>query len=310
MMDIQAVMDNWSAFKQEVPDTIEVFELRRLSIDDLKRRLRRLLKGGGNACDRQFDHGEWTTHDDRTFVRLPDGASGVVYHASGAMKLHTGLAPMAHLFAEPEARGAHVKRGEAYLDSLDVRALLGHGETLSFERLWQIKARAFDLDGRGLEPVLCRAVAAFRQHVRGVPVLGAASVAVQMAGEGRLDTVSTHLRGSVGGTLDKAKVLSPERGARALAQQLATLMHGGGDVAQIESRDGMRFGYLSMGKRKLQRLLAPVYMASVEVARERVRQACVLVVSATERNYLPLNPPGHEYPVSAIGKLASRRCCG
>jgi len=310
-MDTNALMDRWSSFKQDVPDSIDILELRRLSVDDLQRRLRRLLKPSGEACGRNFEQGQWTTHDDRTFVQLAQGASAVVYHASGAMKLHAGLAPMEALFKEPEGKGAHIQRGEACLKQLAVHELLGRGDSLAFERLWQVKAAGADREGRRSEPVLCRAVAAFRQHVQGIPVLGPASVAVQMAGEGLLDGVTLHLRGPASETIDKAKVLAPERAARALIQQLGQLVDGRGKAgdARLESRDGLRFGYYSLGKRKSQRLLAPVYVASVEVTHEQVSQAYMLVVSATEKNYLPLNPPGSESVVNAVGKLASRKCC-
>jgi hypothetical protein len=91
-MDINSFLDSLSSLKQEIPSDIPILELRRSSVDDLHRRLRKLLKTGGDACERDFDRGEWTTYEDRTLVRLPQGASAVVYHASGAVKLMTGLA--------------------------------------------------------------------------------------------------------------------------------------------------------------------------------------------------------------------------
>jgi hypothetical protein len=57
----------------------------------------------------------------------------------------------------------------------------------------------------------------------------------------------------------------------------------------------MYFGYLSLGKRAAQRMLAPHYVAFVELEGEEA-QAYQLVVSATERTYLPLCQAGHQPP--------------
>jgi len=77
---------------------------------------------------------------------------------------------------------------------------------------------------------------------------------------------------------------------------------------QLSSRDGLRFGYLSLPKRKWQRLLAPVYVATIEIAHQQERQAFVIAVPATERSYLPLEVPGAETVVAQSSKLTARRC--
>ena len=160
-----------------------------------------------------------------------------------------------------------------------------------------------------MDAVLCRAVSAFRHHIEGIPVLGPASVAVQIAGDGVLDSVSTLMRGPTAQVLEKAKVLHPERALRQIGQQLAERFARSKDAVQLSSREGLRFGYLSLPKRKSQRLLAPVYVATVEVAHEQERQAFVMVVSATERSYLPLESPGAESLVAQSNKMTARRCC-
>lgn len=308
-MDTNKLMDALASLQQTLPDDVGIVELRRSSVDDQQRRLRRLLKTSGDTCERDFDRGQWQTFADRTLVRLPQGAHAVLYHASGSVKLSSGIGEMESLFKEPEPKKQLVERTEAMLGSLGLREQLGRGETLAFERLWQIKACAADRNGKTVEPVLCRAVGAFRHHVEGIPVLGPASVAVQLAAQGEFDRLSILMRSPQGETLERVKPIHPERAARSIAQQLAAQFADSKGEIEFECRDGMRFGYLSLPKRKVQRLLAPVYIATINVAHETERQGLVLVVPATDKSYLPLNPPGHENPPNATSKTAGRCCC-
>lgn len=308
-MDTDKLMDALVSFRQELPDEVNILELRRSSVDDQQRRLRKLLKISGDTCERNFDRGQWQTLDDHTLVRLPQGARAVLFHASGAVKLTSGLGIMESLFKEPEPKQQLITRTETMLQALGIHEQLGRGETLAFERLWQTKAYAADRSGKTSEPVLCRAVGAFRHHVEGIPVLGPASVAVQLAADGEFDMVSMLIRNPAGETLERVKPVHPERAARNIAQQLAAQFDNSKGEIQFDCRDGMRFGYLSLPKRKAQRLLAPVYMATIDVIHDKERQGLVLVVQATEKSYLPLNPPGHESPPSISSKTSGKRCC-
>ncbi|MEO5812330.1 MAG: hypothetical protein ABIU96_14325 [Rhodanobacter sp.] len=308
-MDTEKLMEALVSIRQELPDEINILELRRSSVDDQQRRLRKLLESSGDACERNFDRGQWQTRDDYTVVNLPQGARAELFHASGAVKLTSGRSDMESFFKEPEPKQQLIKRAETMLKTLGIHEQLGRGETLAFERMWQIKACAADRSGKASEPVLCRAVGAFRHQVEGIPVLGPASVAVQLAGNGEFDMVSILIRNPAGETLDRVKTVHPERAARNLVQQLAAQFGNSKGDIQFDCPDGMRFGYLSLPKRKAQRLLAPVYMATIDVTHEKERQGLVLVVQATEKSYLPLNPPGHESPPSISSKTAGRRCC-
>ena len=64
----------------------------------------------------------------------------------------------------------------------------------------------------------------------------------------------------------------------------------------------MRFSYLSLNKRKLQRVLAPVYVAAIEIERQEEAQAYLFVTAATEKAYLPLERAGSD----AASALAAR----
>ncbi|WP_124449770.1 hypothetical protein [Paucibacter sp. KBW04] len=319
-MDTHAsLMESLASSQKEPPTEVNVFELGRPSVEDLQRRLRKWLRLGGEVCEKSFDRGEWTRYEDHTLVRLPQGAQALMYHASGAFKLSSGRAPMEALFKEMEPAAKLTERAEALVKSLGVQDSLGRGESLSFERLWQTKAAAQDREGKAVEPVLCRAIGAFRHHVEGIPVLGPASLAVQMAAGGALDSLSVLMRGPAPEAMESAKVVHPERAARALVQQLAGQLDLAASTAaytrkptneiKIECPGGMLFGYLSLPKRKAQRLLAPVYIAMFQLDHGQEKQAMVLAVSATEKSYLNLNAPGSESLVSASSKTAARRCC-
>jgi hypothetical protein len=308
-MELNALIDSLSSSKQNIPDEIDILELRRNSVDDSLRRMRKWLKLGGDCCEKNFDRGNWTTYDDRTLVRLPQGAHAVLYHASGAFKLSSGLPTMEYLFKETSPKATLTSYTEKVMKEFGLKDSLARNETLTFERLWQIKAAGTDRSGKPTEAVLCRAVGAFRQHIEGIPVLGPASVAVQVAADGVLDSISVLMRGPTAEVLEKTKVLSPEKAVRQIAQQLTVRYgHTNGDV-RLEAVDGLRFGYLNLPKRKSQRLLAPVYLATINVTHEHERQAFVMAVPATEKNYLPLEMPGSESVVGTSNKITGRRCC-
>lgn len=308
-MNIDTLMESLAAVRQDVPAEIAILELQRPTVDDVQRRLKKFLRAGSEACDAAYDRGQWTRFDDRTLVRLPQGAYAVGYHASGALKLSAGYAPMDKLFKESESRAALTQRAEGFVKALGLHESLGRGESLAFERLWQIKAAAADRSGKTVDAVLCRAVGAFRHHIDGIPVLGAASVAVQIAGDGSLDALSMLMRTPGGEVFDRAKVVHPERAARQLVQRLAERFGQAKGEVRVDARDGLRFGYVSLPKRKAQRLLAPVYMATIDVMHEQERQGLVLTVPATERGYLTVEPPGAESLVVEASKLQARRCC-
>ena len=55
-------------------------------------------------------------------------------------------------------------------------------EELRFERLWRMKAQGVTFNGERSAVALLQATAAFRRYVRGLPVLGRASINVTLGG--------------------------------------------------------------------------------------------------------------------------------
>jgi hypothetical protein len=166
-------------------------------------------------------------------------------------------------------------------------------ESLSFERLWRIRAAGGDREGKVTEPVLCRAIGAFRHFVRDLPVYGRASTTVEIAAGGRLSSASVSLRrfaGDEGGkTVAKAKVRTPESAAHDVAARLVQAFGGLEDLKSTRLvPEWFRFGYLSLSRRHTQGLLAPFYIASVVVEREYEASAHVIAVPGSDEQFIRL----------------------
>lgn len=232
--------------------------------------------------------GTWQEHEDRTVVHLPDGARAIVHHASGALRYASGLAPAEAAFARGTERDALLRLVEERARKLALADWAGPGSQLRFERLFQTLGRGADPTGKQSDTTLFRATGAWRQFIGTLPVLGAASGAIRLAGDGRLDGLAIRVRPGSGEVLDRAAILGPEAGARQVVLQLSALL-GQREIPEglVESA-AMEFGYLDLGKRKVQRVLAPVYVARVVLRHRSVRQAYVLAARATERPHLEL----------------------
>lgn len=294
-MDEKALVEMMIRSVDTVPAEVDVLQLRQISIDELEKRALLFLNTAGEAFNLPLVGGDWISQKERTLIRLPLGARMVVYHASGAMRLVTGLNPMESLFKSAEDRDRLVKLVEDSAERLRIRDLVADNGTLRFERLWQIKAAAADRDNKAAEPVLCRAVGTYRHVVGELPVWGAASLALKIAGDGALDSVDVQVRATTSEVIERAKVLPPELAARQILQQLSTLVSRSKvSVNDLATPQWMRFGYFSLSKRKGQRLLAPVYASAIELNGRDERQPYLFVVPASEKLYLPLDLQGSE----------------
>lgn len=288
-----------------LPAQAQVLAVRPFGAEEHRRRLRRLVSATAEACQRSLDRADWVDQGDRTLARLPDGAYAEVFHASGAMRLSTGLKAMDALFERPVPGEELQSQVQSMAKRLQVDAWMGPRSSLAFERLWQIKAAAADRQEKVIEPVLCRAVGAFRQSVGELPVFGAASVAVKMAGGGQLDSVSLQLLETQGEAMETASLVPVDEAARQVYQQLESLM-GRSKMPVSEMKlqaEPLRLGYVHLGKRKAQRLLAPHFLAAVRIEGEEV-QAYQFIVPATQRTFVPLCFAGQQPPVPALRKAA------
>jgi hypothetical protein len=252
--------------RNSLPARVPVIGLEPTTVDDIQRRLRDLLGTLGLVTGVLPDLG-LSNEGDRTVLRLPLGGQLAGYHASGALEFKSTMGPMDNLIGAPPSVEELIQLVQSAAGRLQLGGLVGEGESLGFERLWQIKATGMNRDGVAANTIVCRAVGAFRHHVADVPVWGPASVAVQVAGGGVLDALRINVRTSTDRIVDAVPPLSP-------------------DVAK-----SFRFGYFNLPKRKSQAVLPPVYVAEVETGGEEP-MSYLAVVSGTEREFMPLARAG------------------
>jgi hypothetical protein len=285
------------------PAQADVVLLQQLSREQLQARARRFIGilREQDGCPHD-DGGSWRQTDDHTTIHLTGGARAVLYHASGALRYVSGLAPASLPFARGTEHDTLLRQVQERALKLQLADWAGQGANmrgeLRFEHLFRTLGRGTDRAGKQSEATLFRAIGAYRQFITGIPVLGAASAAVQVAGDGQLDTLAILTRPGNGEVLERAALIEPEAGARKLLAQLSSLL-GQREIPDdaLESA-AMQFGYLDLGKRKPQRVLAPAYVAKIVLRHRRVRQAYVLAAAATERPYLEMPVYGSEAPVT------------
>jgi hypothetical protein len=291
-----------------LPGQADILLLQTPTQEQLRARARRFVAQLAEHGDCPHDNGgTWQQRDDHTVIHLADGARAMVWHASGALRYVSGLAPAESPFGREAERDMLQRLVEERAHKLTVSDWAGPNGELRFERLFRTRGQGADPTGKTSASTLFRALGAWRQHVGGIPVLGAASVALRLAGDGRLDALSVQVRPANGEVLDRAAIIEPQTGARQIVAQLGALL-GQKDVpASLVESATLQFGYLDLGKRKPQRVLAPAYVARVVLRHKTVRQAYVLAVRATERAYLELPVYGGDI-VAGHGRTEIARC--
>jgi hypothetical protein len=301
-MDPKILIEKLTASVRNVPAHANVLALRQRPLDEMEQRTKRFLATLGEAFKLPMQEGEWVPRHDRTLIRMSVGANAVLHHNSGALSVQTGLQPMESLFPDVGTPQSLTRMVEDVLVQTKLRDWISPGTSLKFERLWQIKAAATGREGKTLKrvkPLLCRAVGAYRHFVEELPVWGSPAVALKIAGGGQLDALHVHVRETSGEVIDRPAILRPEEAARRIALQLAVLMGKSKiNLDEAAKPEWLRFGFLSLSKRKAQRLLAPTYIAAIHIEGQQEAQAYMFAVPATEVAYLSLPLFGHEAPPS------------
>jgi hypothetical protein len=288
----------------DVPAKANVYAIRQFSLRDVERKVKDFLSQVSEVFELSPERNDWMIKRGRTLVRLPNGVRATIYHASGALNLVTSLNPMESLFEKVEEREFLIEMVEKAANRLQIQKWAGDDGYLKFERLWQIKAAAADMQGKTVAPVLCRAVGAYRHFIDELPVWGPASVAIKLAGDSQLDSLSILVRETTGELVEKVHIVEPAVAAKQITLQLRRQM-GQAEInlSEIASPKWLRFGYLSLPKRKSQRLLAPVYVSAVEIKGKDEPQAYLFAAPATEQPFLPLWSTGSEAPIVALDRV-------
>ncbi len=274
-------------------DVAPVFRIEQRSLDEMEANAVRLA--GDVVGDAGDGKSQIARKETRSDILLPEGVRARVFHASGAVSVTTGLAPMEQLIGDHADREAMTRSTVEAAKRLGLDRVVGGGEQLLFERLWQIKAAGMNTEGvRGRE-VVCRAVGAFRRYLHELPVWGRASAFVEIAGDDRIGAVGVDWRPVAPEPFDRVKVIDPERAARAVLSDLNGRLPGG-EFTDEDFEVGMfGLGYVSLAKRRDQSVFAPVYVAMLE-RRGWSSTNYIIIVSGSEIDYEslcrhPTSPP-------------------
>jgi len=290
------LVERLSASVGEISTSVAVLGLQPMSTDDMHMRSQRFLSLIGEREQIALDRYDWQRRDDHSLLHLADGARAVMYHASGATKYVSGLKPFDNLFEKMPDQESLVRAVQDAAQRLAISEWAGPGGELKFEKLFRSTAQGMDRNGRLSQEVLCRIIGAYRHYVEGIPVLGAAGVALKLGGDGSLDSMSLQVRPSGATTIEKARVLDPQLAATQINAELASRLGVpvDGIATELIEQMSMQYGYLNLGKRKAQRVLAPAFMAQVVLRHKEERQAYTIAVPATEKSYLPVCQCGRE----------------
>ncbi|MEV0596959.1 hypothetical protein [Nonomuraea cavernae] len=294
------LVEELAAMAGDVPAAIDVVRLPPPDRGTVRSRLRALVETVetiAGPSGRPAPRPEVTGHPDRTVVRLPGLLRATGFHASSALTVQLDLAPFEDLFkADPgddELTGLLRQAGER----LGLASLVPAGDRLTFERLWRIGGAGGGRPGRTAEPVLGRAVGAFRHFVREIPVYGRASATVEVAAGGRLSSLSLSTRRFADdGGGETVATPGTRRPGEAAWEVASRVMEAFGGLEELPGTilvpQWFRWGYLSLGRRRAQALLVPFYLASVGVRREHETSAHLVAVPATEERFVRTLPPG------------------
>lgn len=282
---------------KDVPSRIDIPVLRQFSpaiAQGRAERFTRLMAAHDNRFAGKTDR---VVQPQRTLFRLALNARLEVHHASGDLRFVGGLEPMDALHSKVGSKEELIRSLEATAKKINLKQWAGQGEDIQFERLWQIKAASVDQQGKTSEPVLCRAVGAYRHMVGKFPVLGAASATIKLADKSQIDSVMISVRETTEQRLGTEQVSRVDDAAKQLYAQLATLMgKSKTPVYEMATPQWVRFGYLSQSRRQSQRMLMPVFMAAIDVKADDMAQGYILTVPATSNPLLAPYLRGADVP--------------
>jgi hypothetical protein len=134
-------------------------------------------------------------------------------------------------------------------------------EELRAESIWEIKGDSVTLKGVRGPTALLSVVGAYRRYVRGLPVLGRASVHVKFGAGNQLTGFGVDWRRRTGKAVASAKLVEADEAARRISTELARV-RAERPVALDDVRvESFQLGYMSSGRLSPQRLFQPAWVA-------------------------------------------------
>jgi hypothetical protein len=244
-------------------------------------------------------------------LRLPNNGNVDVFHPSGALaaSMHALHARTPIGSDERElVRDPLVKLGERLAMTIAKQHGIA-GDALRLESLWERKAQGTRLpqEKGGLAAKTAVAVlevlSSFRRYVEGMPVLGRASVYVGVGANTEVIRWGADLRIVEPEPVTVAPVIDAAAGARRVLEDLALRRPERPVTLEDFEPDSFQLGYISLGRRREQFVMQPVWVA-VLTPRGSTTMGHVVAVPASERTFEAIAQGGRA--AGALAAIAAR----
>lgn len=195
--------------------------------------------------------------------RFSNGGILSVYPQSGAAEASMTEAWRAGPIA-PNEQKADRKALRPHIDkmahTLAATELLSD-EELRHETFWEIRSDFVTLKGERGPTTLVSVVGAYRRYIRGLPVLGRASVHVKFGAGNRLTGFGVDWRRRTGKAVASAKLVEADEAARRVSIELSRVrVERPSDLDEVPVQS-FQLGYFSSGRLSPQRLFQPAWVA-------------------------------------------------
>ena len=224
--------------------------------------------------------------DDLTLIKLSLDTKMRIYHNSNTVIIRRRMDPLENLIGEKSDIKQLSEIAIDEINKLELEKKKLPFEHVEFERLWQIKASSMTIE-KTKEPILlCRIIGAFRRHINKIPVYGAASIFIKIAGGRQIESIGIDWRQINEKPINRVKIIDPDIAAEKV---LKNLNFNSNMVVTPEDYKPVFFalGYYSMPKRQQQNYMQPVYVAMFESLASTLNME--IVIPATTHTYEPVS---------------------
>lgn len=232
--------------------------------------------------------------DDLTIIKLSLDTKMRIYHNSNAIIIRRKMYPMTDLIKEKLETKQLSEIVINEMKKLELDKGKQTFEHVEFERLWQIKACSVSIEKTKEPEVLCRIVGAFRRYINKIPVYGAASIFIKMAGGRKIESIGINWRQINGKPVNRINILKPDIAAEKILKKLSSISN-----ILLTSEDYkpvfFALGYFSMSKRFQQNYMQPAYVAMFESIGQTTFNLD-MVIPASNHIYEPISmaPKGYK----------------
>jgi hypothetical protein len=174
-------------------------------------------------------------------------------------------------------------------------------EELKLETVWENKGQCVTVRGERKTPVaLLGMVAGFRRYIRGIPVLGRASVHVGVGGNGETTRWGIDWRRREAKECAETTVVSAEEGAERVMSEMWWRRPDKPFTTEDFEPVVFRFGYLAHARRAEQSMLQPAWVAVLK-PRKGFSMGHVVAVPASPRAFEPISRPARVPRMAVTG---------